>query len=53
MEKSKAMMVVRVGGLGRLKPLAADSVMGRRAVVVDRAALKPCWVSDRGKLDWR
>jgi len=40
-EKSMAKTVVRVGGLRWLKPLAADSVMGRSAVVVDLAALKP------------
>ena len=36
-----------------MKPRATDSVIGRRAVVVDLAALKPCWVSEKGKDDWR
>ena len=36
-----------------MKPHAMDSVMGRRAVVVDLAALKPCCVSTKLKPNWR
>ena len=45
MEKSKAMTVVRIGGLRWLNPRTMDSVMGSRAVVVDLDSLNPCCVS--------
>ena len=53
MLKSIAMTVVRVGGLRWLNPRAIASVMGRRAVVVDLAGLKPCCESAKVKLEER
>ena len=53
LEKSIARMVVRVGGFRWLKPRAMDSVMGRRAVVVEWACLNPCCDSAKVKPAWR
>ena len=49
LEKSKAMTVVRVGGLRWLNPRAMDSVIGKSAVVVDLTSLKPCCVSAKDR----
>ena len=50
-ERSNDIATVRWGGLFWLNPVAIVWARGRRAVVVDRFCLKPCWASDRGK--WR
>ena len=48
-EKSIAMVTVRCGGLGWLKPVATVCVRGRSAVVVLWFARKPCCVGEIGR----
>ena len=53
LDRSIDAATVRKGGLGWLKPVAILLTIGRRAVVVERLDLKPCWVSDKGRvLSW-
>lgn len=48
LEMSTATAPVRVGGFFSLKPLATFVARGRRAEVVERKGLKPCWMLERG-----
>ena len=48
-----ATAAVREAGLFWLKPTAMEVVRGRRAVVVECLALKPCWEGFTGKEEVR
>ena len=50
LEKSIAMVSVRCGGLGWLKPEATVCVRGISAVVVLCLDLNPCWVWEMGRV---